>query len=78
MTGTASTGVALLREKDPFFKTPAANDIVYGSSMAILLGFPLLLFVGLITLGWWAIVTVLVTLSSIFLTYHYFLVRKKI
>ena len=78
MTGTASTGVALLREKDPFFKTPAANDIVYGSSMAIILGFPLLLFVGLITLGWWAIVTVLVTLSSIFLTYHYFLVRKKI
>jgi hypothetical protein len=46
--------------------------------MAILLGFPLLLFVGLITLGWWAIVTVLVTLSSIFLTYHYFLVGKKI
>lgn len=78
MTGTASTGIALLREKDPFFKTPAANDIVYGSSMAILLGFPLLLFVGVVTLGWLAIIIVLVTLSLIFVTYHYFLVRKKI
>jgi hypothetical protein len=50
MTGTASTGIALLREKDPYFETPAANDIVYGSSMAIPLGFPLLFFVGVA--GW--------------------------
>lgn len=78
MTGTASTGVALLREKDPYFKTPAANDIVYGSSMAILLGFPLLLFVGVVTLGWIAIAIVVVILSLIFSTYHYLLTRKKL
>ena len=76
MTGTASTGIALLREKDPYFETPAANDIVYGSSMAIPLGFPLLLFVGLVSQGWLQLVMVLVILSIIFSIYHYFLTKK--
>ncbi|MDD2534163.1 MAG: hypothetical protein PHC86_05635 [Eubacteriales bacterium] len=47
MTGTVSTGILLLREVDPMFKTPAANNLVIGSSVAILLGFPVLLMVGL-------------------------------
>lgn len=47
LTGTASTGVVLLREVDPNFKTPAANDLVIGSSTAILFGFPILLLVGI-------------------------------
>jgi glutamate:Na+ symporter, ESS family len=76
MTGTASTGIALLREKDPYFETPAANDIVYGSSMAIPLGFPLLLFVGVVTQGWVALFIVMATLSLIFSIYHYFLTKK--
>jgi ESS family glutamate:Na+ symporter len=76
MTGTASTGIALLREKDPYFETPAANDIVYGSSMAIPLGFPLLLFVGVVTQGWIPLIIVLVILSIIFSVYHYFLSKK--
>jgi glutamate:Na+ symporter, ESS family len=76
MTGTASTGIALLREKDPYFDTPAANDIVYGSSMAIPLGFPLLLFVGVVSQGWIPLLVVLVVLSIIFLLYHYFLTKK--
>jgi ESS family glutamate:Na+ symporter len=76
MTGTASTGIALLREKDPYFETPAANDIVYGSSMAIPLGFPLLLFVGVVTEGWIPLIIVLVILSIIFSVYHYFLSKK--
>ena len=76
MTGTASTGIALLREKDPYFETPAANDIVYGSSMAIPLGFPLLLFVGVVTQGWIPLIIVLVILSIIFSIYHYFLSKK--
>jgi ESS family glutamate:Na+ symporter len=77
MTGTASTGVALLREKDPYFKTPATNDIVYGSSMAIPLGFPLLLFVGIVYQGWLQLGIVLVTLIVIFTTYHLVLTRQK-
>ena len=46
MTGTASTGIALLRESDPNFVTPAANNLVIGSTGAILFGFPLLLLLG--------------------------------
>ncbi len=47
MTGTISSGVLLLREIDPQLKTPAANNLVVGSSFAILLGIPMLIFVGL-------------------------------
>ncbi|MDD3383666.1 MAG: sodium/glutamate symporter [Bacilli bacterium] len=47
LTGTASTGVALLREVDPDFKTPASNNLVTGSTAAIVFGFPLMLIIGL-------------------------------
>lgn len=47
MTGTISSGVLLLRELDPQMKTPAANNLVIGSSFAILLAIPLLLLVSL-------------------------------
>lgn len=47
MTGTASTGVALLREADPNFDTPASQNMVNGTSTAIVLGFPMLLLLGL-------------------------------
>jgi glutamate:Na+ symporter, ESS family len=46
LTGTASTGIALLREVDPEFQTPAATDLVTGSATAILFGFPILLLAG--------------------------------
>lgn len=47
LTGTISSGVVLLREIDPSFKTPAANNLLLGSSFAIVLGAPILIFVGL-------------------------------
>ena len=47
MTGTISSGVLLLRELDPDLKTPAANNLVLGSSFGILLGAPLLVLVSL-------------------------------
>lgn len=47
MTGTISSGVLLLRELDPNMETPAANNLVVGSSFAILLAAPLLVLVGL-------------------------------
>ena len=47
MTGTVSTGILLLREVDPSFKTPAANNLVVGSSVAIIVAFPVLIMVGL-------------------------------
>ena len=47
LTGTISSGVILLREIDPGMKTPAANNLVTGSSFGILLGAPVLVLVGL-------------------------------
>lgn len=45
MTGTISSGVLLLREIDPEFKTPAANNLVVGSSFGIAFGAPLLILI---------------------------------
>ena len=42
-TGTASTGVILLREMDPNFETQASDNIVYHQPWAIVFGFPMLL-----------------------------------
>ena len=47
MTGTISSGVLLLREIDPNFETPAANNLIVGSSFAIILGAPMLIFIGM-------------------------------
>ena len=43
LTGTASTGIILLRELDGDFKTPAAENMVYQTLPAIVFGFPLML-----------------------------------
>jgi ESS family glutamate:Na+ symporter len=43
LTGTASTGVMLLREVDPEFKTPVQDNLVYQTLPAILFGFPIML-----------------------------------
>ena len=43
LTGTASTGVILLREIDPEFKTPVSDNLVYQNFPAIILGFPFML-----------------------------------
>ena len=42
-TGTISSGMILLRELDPDFSTPAANNMIIGSSYGILFGVPLLI-----------------------------------
>ncbi|MBQ8197241.1 MAG: hypothetical protein IJZ73_04190 [Clostridia bacterium] len=43
LTGTASTGIMLLRELDPDFKTPVSDNLVYQNFPAIVFGFPLML-----------------------------------
>ena len=43
LTGTASTGVILLREIDGDFKTPASDNMVYQNFPAIVFGFPMML-----------------------------------
>ena len=79
LTGTASNGMILLREIDPKFETPAANNLVLQTLSAIVLGFPVLLLVGYapqslsatwITLGilvvFWAALTVFMLRTRIF------------
>ncbi len=43
LCGTASTGIILLREVDPDFTSPVADNMVYQNFPAILFGFPLML-----------------------------------
>ena len=47
LTGTASTGVILLREADPEFKTPVSDNLVYQNFPAIVFGFPMMLLANL-------------------------------
>ncbi len=47
LTGTISSGVLLLREIDPDLSTPAANNLITGSSFGIILGAPILVLVSL-------------------------------
>jgi ESS family glutamate:Na+ symporter len=47
MTGTASTGIILLREIDPRFETPTAKNMIYQTIFASMMGLPLLMLVGL-------------------------------
>ncbi len=47
LTGTISSGVLLLREIDPELSTPAANNLITGSSFGIVLGAPLLVLISL-------------------------------
>lgn len=48
LTGTASTGIILLREADPLFETPASHNIIYQNLWSIVLGAPMLLLLGII------------------------------
>ena len=47
LTGTIGSGILLLREIDPDLATPAANNLIVGSSFGIVLGAPVLILVGL-------------------------------
>lgn len=47
LTGTASTGIILLREIDGEFKTPAQDNLVYQTLPAIVFGFPMMLLANL-------------------------------
>jgi ESS family glutamate:Na+ symporter len=69
MTGTVSTGIALLREVDPYYETPAATDLVTGTTTAIIFGFPILLLASFAPNG---IVQSLITLGVLILLYLLF------
>lgn len=76
LTGTASTGVILLREIDGDFKTPASDNMVYQNFPAIVFGFPLMLLATmapvkpvqtlLILIGFFAVMNIILFRSVIF------------
>ncbi len=75
LTGTASTGIILLREVDGEFKTPAADNLVYQNFPAIVFGFPIML---LATLAPTAPVLTLGILAAFFAVMNVILFRSKL
>ena len=45
LTGTISSGVLLLREVDPEFRTPASDNLITGSSFGIIFAIPMLVII---------------------------------
>lgn len=66
LTGTASTGMILLREIDPKFQTPAANNLIMQSVPAMAFGFPMLLLAGYAVAGMTASLITLAALVGLF------------
>ena len=77
LTGTASTGVILLREVDPLFETPASKNLVLQTVPAMIFGFPLLLLVGYAPQGLIPSVVVLGVAFAMFIAFNIFILYKK-
>ena len=75
LTGTASTGVILLREVDGDFKTPASDNMVYQNFPAIVLGFPIMF---LATLAPVKPILTMIVLVAYFIALNVFLFRSRI
>lgn len=75
LTGTASTGIILLREVDGEFKTPAADNLVYQNFPAIVFGFPIML---LATFAPKNPVLTLILLTAFFIVMNIILFRRQI
>ncbi len=82
LTGTASTGIILLREIDPLFETPASGNLIYQQLWAIVFGFPMLLLLGFVarSMTWtWATLGILLGLFILMfvLMYRKFIFKRK-
>lgn len=82
LTGTASTGVILLREIDPLFDTPASGNLIYQQIWAIVFGFPMLLLLGVVAQSMtmtWITLGALVTLfaATFVIMYRSVIFKKK-
>ena len=73
LTGTACTGVILLREIDGDFKTPAADNLVYQNLPAIIFGFPMMF---LATFAPKAPVLTMIIFAGLFLILNVVLFRR--
>ncbi len=78
LTGTASNGMILLREIDPKFETPAANNLVLQTIPAIVFGAPVLFLVGFAPLSLRNCWLALAIMTGVFLLFNLFIFRKKL
>ena len=80
LTGTASTGIILLREIDGDFKTPAADNLVYQNFPAIVFGFPMMILATLAPkmpgITWLIIVVFFIVMNIILFRSFIFKKRK--
>ena len=79
LTGTASNGMILLREIDPRFETPAANNRVLQTIPALAFGFPVLLLMGFApqSLGNTLVTMGIMVLALLLFAWFIFRKRKK-
>ncbi len=75
LTGTASTGIVLLREIDPYFKSSASNNLIYQNLPAIVFGFPMMF---LATLAPKEPYLTMIILTAYFIVLNLILFRSKI
>lgn len=77
-TGTASTGVILLREIDPQFETQASDNLVYHMPWAILFGAPMFLLIGVAPQSLGKTWMVLGVCAVLFVVFNIVLLRRLI
>ena len=78
LTGTASTGVILLREVDPMFKTPASDNLILQNLWSIIFGAPMLLLLGVAPQSMGKCLMVLGVVALLFLGMTVILFRNRI
>lgn len=80
LTGTASTGIILLREIDSEFKSPAADNLVFQNFPAIIFGFPLMLLATLAPVQpilTWVILVLFFMVMNVILFRSFFFKKKR-
>ena len=79
LTGTASTGMILLREVDPEYKTPVADNLIYQNLPAIVFGFPMMLLATLAPKQPMLTLVILIAFFAVMnlILFRSFLFRKK-
>jgi ESS family glutamate:Na+ symporter len=85
LTGTITTGIALVRMVDPELRTPATADYCYASGLTFFLAIPLIMIMNLpaatadsgTTAGYWVTAAVLLTYGLVLLLVFRFLASSR-
>lgn len=76
LTGTISSGILPLRQIDPEFKTPAADQLLIGSGTGIIFGAPLLIMIGLAPASMWMLLLTMILCAAYLTALIFFMLRK--